>query len=163
MAYMNKHNLADYITTEHIKRTGRNISIDKLQKTLYYLFSTWGGDMRNLNARLIKGKDEMRLDEELFVGNFKAGEDGPTDEDVERMHIRGKYGNREDVSLKIESKELKDSIEKYIEAVMDASFGMNDRDLVEISKYDSSWINARKFECLMMKNEHIIEEYSRKC
>lgn len=45
---------------------------------------------------------------------------------------------------------------------MDISFGMDDRELVESSKYDLSWLDARKFECLEMRNEHIIDEYSRK-
>lgn len=35
MAHTNKHNLADYISTEYKKRTGRDISMDKLHREIY--------------------------------------------------------------------------------------------------------------------------------
>lgn len=157
----NTKELASYIASEYKRKTGKEISPIKLQKTLYFCFAYWGGF-------ILKGKDkESEMDVSgyspyLFEEDFEAWVYGPVVRSLYKTDTVKLETNNKPKFETEEEQRAKDLIDSLIDNVIE----MSDFSLVDLAHKDKSWKNkfnySSEYHNEIMDKESIIKEYATK-
>ncbi len=160
MAELDARELAAYIQKKYYEEKQKEISPIKLQKSLYFLFAYWGGNVRK-SKMFPEAVEESfeKFSEYLFDDKIEAWVYGPVVPIVYREENINKFYNEKMFEGKAKIKEFIDDLLKEL-------FEVGDFTLVDISHSDNSWKNNFNYDDEFHDNEidkeSIIEEYSRK-
>lgn len=164
MAILNKKDLACYIINKYQNEYNKEISPIKLQKSLYFLFAMWGGNVANAK---FESKEDTEDDEKyeaydtyLFDACFEAWRYGPVDKEVYKWFKNNELDCDTNVDIFSDSKiSYIEDVKQYINELLEKIFKISDFGLVDITHSDDCWKNAIKTENKIISNEDIIKDY----
>lgn len=164
MSILNKIDLACYIANRYQNEYGKEISPIKLQKSLYFLFAMWGG---NVASAKFESKEDTEDDEKyesydtyLFDASFEAWRYGPVDREIYELFKNDQLEISGDVNVfSNPAIPYMDDVKQYIDELLDKIFKTSDFGLVDMTHTDNSWKEAIKTENKLISNEDIIRDY----
>ena len=144
MAHLDKIKLAEYVITKCKREKKCDISPIKLQKSLYYLYAYWAGNIANIKSEL--GEDDEGIcecrdtgfDIDLFEPCFEAWKYGPVDREIYHKYKEGQLNDNVDCLILGEDT-LQSSITSFVDSILDQTFNINDFALVDLTHLDESW------------------------
>ncbi len=148
--------LACYIIDYYEDKFAKEISLVKLQKSLYFCFAYWGGFVRK--SKLADTEITIDKSEWLFEENIEAWVYGPVVPDV--YHDDNLLINRNE-NLFCNDEDVKE----FVNGILDDILSVSDFKLVEVSHSDNCW--KKNFDPnderhnVVIDKEDIIEEYAK--
>lgn len=144
MAYLDKTKLVNYMLQKHEEINNYTMSPIKVQKTLYYLYALWGGNVRLLNNDLTSGdqvcEQDFALDEDLFEPAFEAWKYGPVDTEIYWLYkgnlLSGKCSAEE---LLEDHPEMGNQLLPFIDHIIEQTSEISDFTLVDMTHDDECW------------------------
>lgn len=141
---LDKIELASYISTKYQQAKEYSISPIKLQKSLYYLYAYWAGNVANIIANQKNASDSdgvcecgFDLQTDLFNPNFEAWQYGPVDREI---YTKFKSNQLYEVTdLTISDEKTKGIIISFIDSILAQTFEISDFALVDMTHEDHAW------------------------
>lgn len=144
MAYLDKIKLVEYMLQKHEEINQYTMSPIKVQKTLYYLYAMWGGNVRLLNKDLREGAEvceqDIALDEDLFEPSFAAWKYGPVDSDIYYLYKHGELNDSCNAKELISTcPEMENQLIPFIDHIIKQTSEISDFTLVDMTHDDECW------------------------
>lgn len=172
MAYFEKEGIVKYIISKHKQVKKYDISPIKLQKSLYFLYSMWAGNAKNVNKDIFESNEGVceyysKLDVDLFEPSFEAWKYGPVDRDIYYNFRNEVYDDiDENYELPFDGIEnLEGELVTFINSILEQTFEISDFSLVDMTHLDESWkrvYHSNPSGTGKMDKEDIIAEYAEK-
>lgn len=141
---LDKWLLIRYIKDNYKKKYEEEISLAKLNKTLYFLYGYW------VIENCIKNENINKSNIQLFEPNFIADKYGPVDEDIL---------NGENPAIYYNGNWTKE-IEAFIDSHLNKLFPMSNYSLVCIAQSHSCWKNVYNEETkATISEDSIVKEF----